>query len=107
MKNNSIIILLLSIFIIIGAINLIFINDKPIDTDNSLLGEIKNLEIKLDSLNNKKDSIRTVVFTVDKEIVKNEKHYEKIVDTIIANNDSSNFEWARNYIEKFVNERTR
>lgn len=89
MKKDYIIIVLL---IIIGIIS--FHNFK-------VSGDISKLEQKIDSLSIKKDSIRTIIVNIDKEIIKNEKHYEKVVDTILTSNDSINYIWTKQYIEQY------
>jgi len=69
--------------------------------DDELLKKIDNLETKIDSLSNKKDSIKTIVVEIEKTIDKNQKHYEKVVNTILNNDDSTNYIWAKQYIEQY------
>lgn len=93
--------------LIVIAIYIIAVRTSPDSTDSVLLQKIEKLENKIDSLSIKKDSIRTVIITVDKEIIKNEKHYEEVVNRIITNSASADSIFSRDYISKFIVERTR
>lgn len=68
---------------------------------------LERIEHKIDSLSLKKDSIKTVIITVEKEIIKNRQTHEKIVDSIIIQSSSADSVFARDYIKKFINERVR
>ena len=71
------------------------------ETKSILDNKIISLESKIDSLSNKKDSIKTIVITIEKEIDKNNKNYEKVVNTIINSNDSINAIWIENYLKQY------
>lgn len=79
----------------------------PQSSEDILNSKIDNLERKLDSLSTKKDSIRTVIITVDKEIIKNEKHYEEVINTIVSQPSSVDSVFSRDYIQKFIDNRIR
>ena len=94
-KQASVIMIIVLLFSIITTI----INST--ETKSILDNKIINLESKIDSLSNKKDSIKTIVITIEKEIDKNNKNYEKVVNTIINSNDSINAIWIENYLKQY------
>lgn len=73
--------------------------------DDLLLNKIDNIEKKIDSVSLKKDSIKTVIITVEKEIINNEKHYEKVVNDIVHQSSIDDSIFATQYIQKFIDER--
>ena len=75
-----------------------------VDKDNLLLQRITELELKIDSLNNKKDSIRTVIDSTHIKIITNEKHYQERINTIIRQSSSDDLEYLRYYIKKYEEE---
>ena len=75
-----------------------------VDKDDLLLQRITELELKIDSLNNKKDSIRTVIDSTHIKIITNEKHYQERINTIIRQSSSDNLEYLRYYIKKYEEE---
>lgn len=78
------------------------VSTSPPPQDTMIQEQLKNIDKKLDSLNNKKDSIRTVIITVDKEIIKNTERHEKVVNNIINNSDSINRIWTNDYIKRYI-----
>ena len=72
-----------------------------VDKDDLLLQRITELELKIDSLNNKKDSIRTVIDSTHIKIITNEKHYQERINTIIRQSSSDDLEYLRYYIKKY------
>ena len=74
----------------------------PESKEDILIKEIESLESKLDSLSNKKDSIKVVIANTDKEIINNEKHYQSTVNNILIQSDSSLNESNRQYILKYA-----
>ena len=100
---SKIIGLLLITLVFVGIIILIS-NPKP---DADLVEKINSLELKIDSLSTKKDSIKTQIITIDKEIIKNKEIHEKVFDTIIIQSNSLDSIFARNYIQRFIDERIR
>jgi uncharacterized coiled-coil protein SlyX len=100
MKDRTIIFLIvLGILLFMGFQQFMVLRNPPLDDE--LLKKIDNLETKIDSLSNKKDSIKTIVVEIEKTIDKNQKHYEKVVNTILNNDDSTNYIWAKQYIEQY------
>ena len=70
--------------------------------DDLLLKKITELELKVDSLNNKKDSIRSVVDSTHIKIITNEKHYQERINTIITQPDSFSESFTRQYILEYA-----
>ena len=100
MKDKTIIFLIvLGILLFMGFQQFMVLRNPPLDDE--LLKKIDNLETKIDSLSNKKDTIKTIVVEIEKTIDKNQKHYEKVVNTILNNDDSTNYIWAKQYIEQY------
>lgn len=96
------------IIIIIVALLLIGFYIKVADfsapkTDNDkFYKKITELELKIDSLNYQKDSIRTVIDSTHIKIVTNEKHYQERVNTIITQPDSFSESFTRQYILEYA-----
>ena len=63
---------------------------SPPKTEDVLLKKITELELKIDSLNIRKDSIRTVIDSTHIKIITNEKHYQERINTIMLQSDSNN-----------------
>lgn len=75
----------------------------PKESNNDLLlNRINQLELKLDSLNNKKDSIRTVIDSTHVKIVTNEKHYQERVNIIINQSSSADSGFIADYIRLYA-----
>lgn len=75
---------------------------SPAEKDELLLRKITELELKIDSLNNRKDSIRTVIDSTHVKIVTNEKHYQERINTIITQPDSFSESFTRQYIREYA-----
>ena len=101
MKDNRIILLIIiGVLCFIGFQQYVILHNTP-TTDDQLLEKINKLELKIDSLSYKKDSIQTIIVEIEKTIDKNHKNHEKIVNTILNNDDSANYAWAKRYIEEY------
>ena len=92
---------------IISTILLIWFYISIADFDNpskedKLLKKITELELKVDSLNDKKDSIRTVIDSTHVKIITNEKHYQERINTIITQPDSFSELFTRQYILEYA-----
>ena len=74
----------------------------PKNKDDLLLKRINELELKIDALNTKKDSIRTVIDSTHVKIVTNEKHYQERVNTIISQPDSFSELFTRQYLRDYA-----
>ena len=72
------------------------------DPNEELIKRITELELKIDSLNNQKDSIRTVIDSTHIKIITNEKHYQERVNTIIAQPDSFSESFTRQYLRNYA-----
>jgi hypothetical protein len=93
--------------IILGIILLIFLyckiaNFYPVDKNDLLLEKISELELKIDSLNNKKDSIRSVIDSTHVKIITNEKHYQERINTILVQPASADSSFIANYIRLYT-----
>lgn len=100
-KSRTILICASLILVIIG-VYWWGISNSPPPSDNEILSRLKKIESQLDSIEKKKDSVKTVIITVDKEIIKNEKHYEKVVNDIIHQPDSVNRIFTNDYIKRYI-----
>ena len=98
--KKYVIILILIIVCLLG-IQQYYILNTPKEED-SLLQHIILLEKKLDSISNKKDSVRKVIDSTHVKIVTNEKHYQERVNTIITQPDSFSESFTRQYILEYA-----
>jgi predicted RND superfamily exporter protein len=101
MKDKWIIFIILGILIVFLIFQQHLIRNSEPSTDEKLLQKIEVLEKKIDSLSNKKDSVKTIIVEIEKTIDKNHKNYEKVVNTILNSDDSTNYVWAKQYIEEY------
>ena len=93
------------IFIIFGIIIWMYVkhaNFNPVDKDDLLLQKISELELKIDSLKNQKDSIRTVIDSTHIKIITNEKHYQERINTIITQPLSVDSQYISDYIGRYI-----
>jgi len=86
--------------ILIGVQQYFIINSPP-KAEDILLKKITELELKIDSLNTYKDSIRTVIDSTHVKIVTNEKHYQERINTIITQSSSADSNFITNYIRQY------
>ena len=70
--------------------------------DNEFLNEIRKLELKVDSLNRSKDSIKTVIDSTHIKIITNEKHYQERINTILIQSSSADSSFVSNYIRQYA-----
>jgi hypothetical protein len=104
MKNNkktTIIIIIVALLLIGFYIKMADFSSPKID-DDKFYKKITELELKIDSLNYQKDSIRTVIDSTHIKIVTNEKHYQERVNTIITQPDSFSESFTRQYILEYA-----
>ena len=104
MKNNkkTIIIIIIIVLLLIGFYIKVADFSTPKIDDDKFYKKITELELKIDSLNNQKDSIRTVIDSTHIKIVTNEKHYQERVNTIITQPDSFSESFTRQYILEYA-----
>ena len=69
--------------------------------DDLLLKKITELELKVDSLNNKKDSIRSVIDSTHIKIITNEKHYQERINIILTQSSSADSSFISDYIRQY------
>ena len=96
-----ILILILFILFIIFYYNIADFTPK----EDILLEKITKLESKIDSITNKKDSIRTVIDSTHIKIITNEKHYQERINTIIVQSSDADSNYVSNYIKQHRNKR--
>ena len=105
MKTWQIILLgLISIVLLIWFYLSIANFNNPSEEDK-LLKKITELELKIDSLNRHKDSIRTIIDSTHVKIVTNEKHYQERINTIITQPDSFSESFTRQYLRDYASTR--
>lgn len=100
--NKNVIIILVTCLILIIGIYIWFADFTPDNKEDALLKKISELELKIDSLNNRKDSIRTIIDSTHVKIITNEKHYQERVNTIITQPDSFSESFTRQYIIEYA-----
>ena len=101
-KNTLITIIIFIIFGIIIWIYAKYSNFNPVDKDDLLLQKISELELKIDSLKNQKDSIRTAIDSTHIKIITNEKHYQERINTIITQPLSVDSQYISDYIGRYI-----
>ena len=99
-------------YITIGVLSILFIlfiwiyislaDFTPKNQDDLLLKKINELELKIDSLNTRKDSIRNVIDSTHIKIITNEKHYQERINTIISQPDSFSESFTRQYLRDYA-----
>lgn len=99
--NNKIIIIAVILFVILLGIQQYIIWNTP-QKEDVFLKKINELELKIDSINLKKDSIRNVIDSTHVKIITNEKHYQERVNTIINQPLSADSEYISNYIGRYI-----
>lgn len=103
MKNwKDKLILFIAILCVILSIFL-YIKIADFNSDDIILNKIEELELKIDSINNKKDSIRSVIDSTHIKIITNEKHYQEKVNTIIYQSSSDDSSYVSDYIKPYAN----
>ena len=98
-KTNTILLIIIVILLFVIYFYIITADFSP--KDDKLLQKINGLELKIDSINNKKDSIRTVIDSTHVKIVTNEKHYQERINTILVQSASSDSGFISNYIRQY------
>lgn len=90
--------IVINILVVISLLGLqqYLIRSSP-SKEDILLQKITGLELKIDSLNTNKDSIRKVINSTHVKIITNEKHYQKRINTIITQPADSDYEFVRAY----------
>lgn len=76
---------------------------SPKPNEDILLERIHKLELKIDSLNDKKDSLRIIIDSTHVKIINNEEHYKEVVNTILSQPDSITDLWTKQYINDYRN----
>jgi hypothetical protein len=104
-KNVIIAILCISLGLFIWFYVSVADFNPPTSKDELLLKKITELELKIDSLNNKKDSIRAVIDSTHIKIITNEKHYQERVTNILTQPDSFSESFTRQYLRDYASTR--
>lgn len=104
MKDNkkTTIIIIIVVLLLIGFYIKVADFSIPKIDDDKFYKKITELELKIDSLNDQKDSIRTVIDSTHIKIITNEKHYQERVNTIITQPDSFSESFTRQYILEYA-----
>lgn len=106
MKHKIIIILVTILFILLIWFYFTNADFSPkIDRSEIMLDKINKLELKLDSITDKKDSIKIVIDSTHVKIITNEKHYQEIVNTIINQPTDSDYKFISGYIRFYRSQR--
>ena len=95
------------IAVIIGLILFVWLyisiaDFTPEDKDDILLKKINEIELKIDSIKNSKDSIRTVIDSTHVKIITNEKHYQERINIIITQPLSVDSQYISDYIGRYI-----
>ena len=69
---------------------------------NVVLEKINQLELKIDSINSQKDSVRMVIDSTHVKIITNEKHYQERINTIITQPLSVDSQYVSDYIGRYI-----
>lgn len=93
------------LIILIGGYLLCLKYLPKVKKEDPLLQKLELLEVKLDSLSEKRDSIRTIIVTVDKEIIREKEKYYETVNNIITEPSYMDTLFISEYIKKFIDER--
>ena len=101
-NKKTIIIIIVVALLLIGFYIKVADFSVPKTDDDKFYKKITELELKIDSLNDQKDSIRTVIDSTHIKIVTNEKHYQERVNTIITQPDSFSESFTRQYILEYA-----
>ena len=102
MSNKKIFIF--AILLLIGLVlaqYFLIINSKP-STEELILERLTKIENQLEIFSSKKDSVRVVIQTIDKEIIRNEEHYKEITNNIITQPSSMDSLYITNFVDRFI-----
>lgn len=103
MKDKTIFIIVSIILVILLVLQQWLIQDKQPDNNFNLIYEkLDRIEKRLDSLSNKKDSIRVIIETIDNKIIENQQHYEKVVNNIITQPSFMDSIYVIEYVDRFI-----
>lgn len=94
------VITLILVIVCLLGIQQYYILNTPKEED-SLLQHIILLEKKLDSISNKKDSVRKVIDSTHVKIVTNEKHYQERINTIMFQSSGADSSFITDYIRQY------
>lgn len=102
MKNWKEILLIIIGVILVVVIYINIADFNPVNKEDKLLKKLNELELKIDSLNANKDSIRKVVDSTHVKIITNEKHYKERIDIIISQPLSADSQYISDYIGRYI-----
>lgn len=101
MKDKYIYILIVILVILENFFIWFYITDKLNERDNTFIKKIDNIESQVNSLQPKKDSIRMTIDSTGIKIINNEQHYQEVINTIISQPTTSDYEFIRGYIRQY------
>lgn len=93
--------ILLSTLVVLSVLN--YCTVRKLTPSTNTIEIIKGV----DTINIKKDSVINIIREKDKQIIENNVKHEEIVNTIINQPNHLDSIFARDYIQKFINERVR
>ena len=105
MKDKiTVAIMVVALLSLMGIQQYFIFTSSSTNRESLLLKKIESLEVKLDSLNNNKDSIRTIIDSTHFKIITNEKHYQERINTYsyIPQPISSDSGYISNYIGRYI-----
>lgn len=103
MKDKiTIAVIVIALLSLMGIQQYFIFTSSSTNRESLLLKKIELLEVKLDSLNNNKDSIRTIIDSTHFKIITNEKHYQERINTILIQPISSDSGYISNYIGRYI-----
>lgn len=89
------------ILLLIGLFIWIHLSTEKNPLDKSFFDKIDKLELKIDSINSKKDSITTVIDSTHIRIIENEHNYKETVRELINMSDSESLNYFKAYIKAY------
>jgi len=103
MKDKiTVAVMVVALLSLMGIQQYFIFTSSSTNRESLLLKKIELLEVKLDSLNNTKDSIRTIIDSTHFKIITNEKHYQERINTILIQPISSDSGYISNYIGRYI-----
>ena len=100
-NKKTILIIIVVALLLIGFYIKVADFSVPKTDDDKFYKKITELELKIDSLNYQKDSIRTVIDSTHIKIITNEEHYKEKVNTIMLQPFSADSSFIIDYIRQY------
>ena len=105
-NKKTYIVIILSIIGIISLYLWVVFHTPNIKTkDDIILDKLEQLEFKIDSISNIKDSLRIVIDSTHVKIITNEKHYQERINVIINQSSDADSSFITDYIRQHRSKR--